>query len=87
MSDSEYIRLEDLSKEVKQETTLSLNPENLEASIQQLVGLPLKEVERKVILATLAQYQGHRRKTAEVLGISERGLREKLKLYKGTIEE
>lgn len=42
------------------------------------VGLTLKEIERKVILMTLAWQNEHRSKTAEILGISARTLRNKL---------
>ena len=45
-------------------------------------GVTLAEVERRVILATLAAHAGQRRKTAEALGISERTLREKLREWK-----
>jgi len=50
--------------------------------IQIPFGASLKEIEKKVILFTLDQLDGHRKKTAEILGISERGLREKLSKYK-----
>lgn len=56
--------------------------QNVEECVEQLVGLPLKKIEEKVILATLKQHHYHRKKTAKVLGISERGLREKLKSYR-----
>lgn len=45
------------------------------------VGENMKIVERKVIERTLAQLGGNRKKTAEVLGISERALRYKIKEY------
>ncbi|MBO8170806.1 MAG: sigma-54-dependent Fis family transcriptional regulator [Bacillaceae bacterium] len=44
-------------------------------------GTSLREVEKRFILFTLDKLDGHRKKTAEVLGISERGLRQKLKMY------
>lgn len=44
-------------------------------------GITLEEAERRVILHTLERHAGHRRKTADQLGISERGLRQKLKQY------
>lgn len=55
---------------------------NINAAVKQLVGHTLKEIEEKVILATLKHNNNHRKKTAEMLGISERGLRGKLKTYK-----
>ncbi len=45
-------------------------------------GMALAEVEKKVILETLAAQGGHRKKTSEILGISERTLREKLREWK-----
>ncbi|MFC4766801.1 sigma-54-dependent transcriptional regulator [Effusibacillus consociatus] len=44
-------------------------------------GLTMGEVEKKMILYTLERNGGHRLKTAQQLGISERGLRDKLKQY------
>ncbi|MED4586129.1 sigma-54 dependent transcriptional regulator [Brevibacillus choshinensis] len=44
-------------------------------------GSTLDEAERRVILHTLERHAGHRKKTADQLGISERGLRQKLKQY------
>lgn len=41
----------------------------------------LEEVERNYIVRTLKQYDGNRRKTAEVLGISLRALYYKIKQY------
>lgn len=46
------------------------------------VGLTLKQIERKVILMTLAGQNGHQSKTAEILGISARTLRNKLRDYR-----
>ena len=45
------------------------------------VGSSLEEVERKMILATLEHYNGHRAKTAEALGIGVRTLSGKLRGY------
>lgn len=45
-------------------------------------GLSLAEAERQIILHTLKQNDDHRKHTAEMLGISERTLRDKLKLYR-----
>jgi two-component system, NtrC family, response regulator AtoC len=44
-------------------------------------GTPLAEVERRVILATLQQNGGDKRRTAEILGISLKTLYNRLKLY------
>ena len=45
------------------------------------VGLSLHEMERKLIEATLEQFDGHRAKTAQALGIGLRTLSGKLKSY------
>ena len=45
------------------------------------VGLSLKEMERKMIEATLEHFDGHREKTAEALGIGVRTLSERLRSY------
>lgn len=44
-------------------------------------GISLEEAERRFILYTLEKNSGHRKKTADQLAISERGLRQKLKQY------
>lgn len=44
-------------------------------------GLALEEAEREFILHTLQLCNGHRKQTAESLGISERGLRDKLNKF------
>lgn len=45
------------------------------------IGITLKEIEKIAILKTLEYFEGHRKNTAAALGISERGLRNKLKEY------
>lgn len=81
IADGNYIQLEDLSKEVRAKGASLRREQDVEYSIKQLVGYSMKEVEKLMILATLEECEGHRKKTAEVLGISERGLRDKLKSY------
>jgi len=46
------------------------------------VGTPLSEVERKVILNTLARTDYNKTRTADILGISLKTLHNKLKAYK-----
>ena len=46
-----------------------------------LSSVSLKELERRAILATLKKHQGRRDKTAEALGISKRGLLNKINDY------
>ncbi|MBN2713920.1 MAG: sigma-54-dependent Fis family transcriptional regulator, partial [Planctomycetes bacterium] len=43
---------------------------------------PLDEVEREHIIKTLEHLEGHRTNTAQVLGISERSLRDRIKRWK-----
>ncbi|MFK9094842.1 sigma-54-dependent transcriptional regulator [Bacillus salipaludis] len=50
-------------------------------SLQIPIGIPMKEIEKKVIAATLNHFSRHRQKTAQTLQISERSLRDKIKLY------
>jgi DNA-binding NtrC family response regulator len=45
------------------------------------IGTSLAEVERRMILATLARFDGHRQKTADALGIGVRTLSGKLRSY------
>jgi DNA-binding NtrC family response regulator len=66
-----------------------LKPENLrpwlsdngEADVDVGAGLTLKQMERKLIEATLRQCHGHRVRTAEALGIGVRTLTGKLRTY------
>ena len=59
-------------------------------AIQSLAGKPLADIEKQVILSTLAQFRGHRIKTASALGIGVRTLGMKLKKWReegdGSIE-
>lgn len=45
------------------------------------LGLSMKEIEKRVIGETLRYYGNHRQKTAQILEISERSLRDKIKQY------
>ena len=59
-------------------------PENADVDsfiLHNLAGLTLKEVEQKIIKATLLKNNGRKNATAEMLGISERGLRNKILEY------
>ena len=77
MCDQEYISAHDL---LHQYPNLQAMKEEENPS-----GAPalatLYDIERDAILRTLEEYGGHRRKTAERLGISERSLHNKLKEY------
>ncbi|MGD9567118.1 MAG: sigma-54-dependent transcriptional regulator [Sedimentibacter sp.] len=48
---------------------------------ENLAGLTLQEAEKKLITAALKLNKGHRKHTASMLGISERGLRNKIHEY------
>lgn len=48
---------------------------------ESLVGLTLQEAEKKLISAALTLNKGHKKATAAMLGISERGLRNKINDY------
>jgi Fis family transcriptional regulator len=48
---------------------------------ESLVGLPVADVERDLILATLRQTEGNRTHAANILGISIRTMRNKLRDY------
>lgn len=46
-----------------------------------LIGATVDEVERELVLHTLARYDGNRTRAARVLGLSVRTLRNKIRLY------
>ncbi|MFC0471316.1 sigma-54-dependent transcriptional regulator [Halalkalibacter kiskunsagensis] len=78
LADDEYIEMLDLPQQVRSIQSV----ERIEGeTILDFVGLPLKKMEKQFILATLEANKGHRKNTASMLGISERGLRDKLKQY------
>ncbi len=46
-----------------------------------LIGSTVGEIERELVLQTLARYDGNRTHAARVLGVSVRTLRNKIRLY------
>ncbi|MED0671512.1 helix-turn-helix domain-containing protein, partial [Aneurinibacillus aneurinilyticus] len=46
------------------------------------VGETMDEVEKKVILHNLAAFNGNQRRTAQIIGIGERTMRDKIKKYR-----
>lgn len=58
-----------------------------ETIVHSLVGLPIEEVEKNLILATLEHFKGDKRKTAQCLGISLKTLYNRLNLIKDTGKE
>jgi hypothetical protein len=57
-------------------------PETDIICVGQLVGYPLEAVERELILQTLSCYHGNRTHAANVLGISVRSLRDRIRIYR-----
>ena len=57
------------------------------ACIRQLVGHKLAHVEREFILQTLRFYRGNRTRAADLLGISIRSLRNKIRDYRNQGED
>ncbi len=77
MASDQEVGVQDLPEHLKNiPVSSSLSDGNL--SLAPFVGLRLKELEELFIDATLKAHNGHRRKTAATLGISERNLRYKL---------
>ena len=81
LTDHEFIHLKDLPDEV---TSLYKDPYVLmDPSIIPIkTGQSLHAIEKQVIIETLEVMDGNRRKTAEILGISERSLHYKIAEYK-----
>jgi DNA-binding NtrC family response regulator len=52
------------------------------ACVKQLVGHRLALVERELILQTLRAHKGNRTRTADLLGISIRSLRDRIRNYR-----
>ncbi|MDH7499981.1 MAG: helix-turn-helix domain-containing protein, partial [candidate division NC10 bacterium] len=89
MAEADRIRLADLPLalqpgEAEEEPALR---ERGAPAISLESGRTMREVERDYILSTLKQMGGNRTRTAKVLGISVRGLRDKLKEYAATAGE
>ena len=79
MAESDTMESRDLPEYLRKN---SMEKKSIDQNLfSQLVGWKLEEVEKKVIETTLTALNGHRKKTAETLGISERGLRNKISRY------
>jgi two-component system, NtrC family, response regulator AtoC len=88
LSNDDEIMVLDLPKHVQEKKSAfstSGSKDNNGSRLQIPIGISMKEIEKKVILATLNHFGQHRQKTAQTLQISERSLRDKIKLY--AIEE
>lgn len=78
LSEDNKIELDDLPEKYRSLPPLVNDSERLVIAL----GLSMKDIEKEAILRTLDYFEGNRKKTAESLGISERNLHYKLKLYK-----
>ena len=85
LSQGEMITIEDLPPALLERSRKSSASPAEKEGVFIPAGITLEEAERRIILDALERQGGHRRKTAELLGISERGLRQKLKQFQ--IEE
>lgn len=87
LSPTSIITKDDLPKYVQQHSPAhSITPANDDELASDLyidipIGIPMKEIEKRVITATLHHCNWHRQETARILQISERSLRDKIKLY------
>jgi two-component system response regulator AtoC len=81
LSQGDTIALEDLPPLLTQRQSNRKLSGSTAAGVLIPEGLPLEEAERIYILHTWERNGGHRKKTADQLQISERGLRQKLKQY------
>ncbi len=77
LTNNDIIEIGDLPKEVVGSNDIGLSSE----SVPIYVGDSLVEAEKKLILATLKHCEGNKRKTAKLLGMSERHLYTKIKEY------
>lgn len=64
------------------DSKIEKSPINNKNIIMIKVGENFKEIEKKVIIKTLATFDGNKRKTADALGISERSLYNKINIFK-----
>jgi len=79
LSNGDIIEFDDLPEEVKLYEGDLMQKGSVFA--ENLVGLTLREIEKIVIKASLIKNGGHRKKTANMLGISDKGLRIKISDY------
>lgn len=83
LSNSEKLESEDLPPVAARPPDDSVHAvSGNEPSIVIPIGKKLKEIEKMVILETLSHCKGHRERTAAMVGISVRSLRNKLKQYR-----
>lgn len=80
MTNKEIIHVDDLPDEVRLYKSESKNSKTIFS--EDLIGLTLKEVESRIINTTLIKNNGSRKLSSEMLGISYKGLINKIKEYK-----
>ncbi|MED4780042.1 sigma-54 dependent transcriptional regulator [Brevibacillus choshinensis] len=85
LTSSSLIEKRDLPKELQ--STQPKQVTSKQKLIPVYVGDTLEQIEKRVILHTLAHQEGNRRKTAQMLEMGERTLRDKLKKYQEEQEE
>lgn len=79
IADGFYIEIKDLPPQLREATEVKIP--SSEREISSYVGLGLKQLEQEFILETLKFNNNHKKNTAKMLGISDRGLRDKIKQY------
>ena len=77
LTNSDIIEIKDLPNHIVKNSGLNITKEMVHINI----GESLAQVEERVILSTLKHYNDNKRKTAQVLGISERSLYTKINQY------
>ncbi|MCI1694332.1 sigma-54-dependent transcriptional regulator [Aneurinibacillus aneurinilyticus] len=78
LTNSSCIQKDDLPAEIKNHTRAFIS----NTLIPIYVGETMDEVEKKVILHNLAAFNGNQRRTAQIIGIGERTMRDKIKKYR-----
>lgn len=84
LSSSDIITEEDLPEYIQYDSQGMALPasSNTQETVDSIpVGVPMKEIEKRAIAAALDHCGWHRQETARMLQISERSLRDKIKLY------
>ncbi|MEZ2656918.1 sigma-54-dependent transcriptional regulator [Aneurinibacillus aneurinilyticus] len=84
LSSSDIITEEDLPEYIQYDSQGTALPasSNTQETVDSIpVGVPMKEIEKRAIAAALDHCGWHRQETARMLQISERSLRDKIKLY------
>jgi two-component system, response regulator FlrC len=84
IANSDEIQPQDLTIIDAAKTELKIHEANNNAS--QMVGRTVESVEKELIIDTLNHCLGNRTHAANILGISIRTLRNKLKIYGETME-